>query len=378
MVRPHLALLVALPALAGCNAILGNQPGEVVPPMPVISRNLPAFSSAQMGYPAKNANDDDYSDQSIWRAPVPSWLAYDLSTVPADARGKVVAFYSNPGNRFYDHVAAGNIDSYNNLGAYTIEAAAGPSGDPPTSGWTVLASVDHNVLASRQQVLDLTGYQWIRWNVTASDGSTQNNDAAGNFDVHDAHRGAYDDWIFFGDDFVVSGLQAEPIGGEGTLAQLVAKALPERFPLLQPAGINGYSVTDGVSKVLGAGGWLALFPGRYVALCYGHWDAHDGMNPPNFASYERKLVEGVLAAGKVPVVPTIPWTPNGGVQTNGPALNDEIKKLYQDYPGIIPGPDLWARFQGHPELFNGDVFLNDAGSRELRAAWLEAMTTRVY
>ncbi len=57
-------------------------------PMPVISRNVPAHASSGT---ASDANDDDYD--TIWRssettsAATPSWLAYDLSGVPAAHRG---------------------------------------------------------------------------------------------------------------------------------------------------------------------------------------------------------------------------------------------------------------------------------------------------
>src|SRR5689334_22326449 len=76
------------------------------PPMPVISRGVPAYASANGGA-AGQANDGDYSTE--WRsttAPTaanPQWLAYDLSGVPAARRGKVdYAWYNDATGDYYN------------------------------------------------------------------------------------------------------------------------------------------------------------------------------------------------------------------------------------------------------------------------------------
>jgi hypothetical protein len=56
----------------------------------------------------------------------------------------------------------------------------------------------------------------------------------------------------------------------------------------------------------------------------------------------QQLVQTVIAAGKVPVVPTIPYSTDPKRMANIPALNDQIRALYLAYPVIVPGPDLWG------------------------------------
>jgi hypothetical protein len=60
----------------------------------LISRNVPVYASSEL-YPARNANDGDYS--TVWRGSIPGWIAYDLSRVPAARRARViVAWFNDP------------------------------------------------------------------------------------------------------------------------------------------------------------------------------------------------------------------------------------------------------------------------------------------
>ena len=202
--------------------------------MPVISRDKPVFASSAQ-YPAANANDASYG--TFWRSSGPAWLAYDLSSVPAFQRGRVdVAWYNDPTTGAYDH-ALGGGPAYNNVGAYTIEANPGPgSGSPPTSGWVVLATVSGNTFHSRAHVVDMTGMNWIRINVTQTDGSTGNNDVMLNMDVHDASLGADDSWIFYGDFLTQDGMSHAPISSTGNYSQLVNATNSSYFPQFEDGG----------------------------------------------------------------------------------------------------------------------------------------------
>jgi len=55
-----------------------------------------------------------------------------------------------------------------------------------------LETVTGNVLHSRDHVLQFAGYNWIRINASASDGSPGNSDVAINMDVYDASHGVTD------------------------------------------------------------------------------------------------------------------------------------------------------------------------------------------
>jgi hypothetical protein len=350
-----------------------------VPPMPVISRDAPAYASDE-SYPAEDANDDDYS--TAWRSgrePPPAvWLAYDLSTVDPAARTTVVAIFYN-GGAFYDHAAATNFQpAYSNAGDYVIQASAAPGGDvPDESSWETLAEVTGNTFNARQHVLDFTGYQWIRMSVSASDGSDMNRDVELNFDVHGAPAGVCDDWIVFGDTIAAGAITTDAQATERLVPQRIAAADPARVPLVQPGGMDLYLASDGRAHLTGPSGWLALFPGRFVAVAYGWEDAKEGTSPESFHTIMGDMVGAVLAAGKVPVLPRIAWSPVAADAAAVAPLNEQIDRLVAETPGVVSGPDLYAALLDDDAAFDGGR-LSDTGVEKAREAWAAAMRANVY
>ena len=341
--------------------------------MPVISRGKPAFASSGN---ASGANDSDYS--TYWRSNGPAWLAYDLSSVPAANRGQVVVgWYNDPITTPYDHTVTGDA-GYNNLKAYTVGVNAAPGGTPaPTTEWVTVATVTNNTYHSRQHVVNMTGYNWIRINVTQTDGSSGNTDAMMNMDVHDASVAAQDTWIFYGDSITEDGMPHEPISGTGpNFTQLVNAARPAYSPAFEDGGIGGLVSADGASHI---GTWLSSFPGHYVGLAYGTNDANGCVSETAFYTNYVTMVQAVLNAGKVPIVPTIPWARAADVQACGPGLNAKIQLLYATFPQVVHGPDLWAYFSAHQSLISGDdLHPSTSGYVAYRQQWADAMVANVY
>jgi lysophospholipase L1-like esterase len=356
--------------------------------MPVISRGVPASTNSNCGgsYPASNANDTDYA--TVWNtctapsAASPEWLAYDLSGVPTAHRGQVVlSWYNDLMTGDYDHTVVGDT-AYNNVGAYTIDANTAPGGTVPTSGWTTLVTVAGNKKSSMQHVLNLAGYNWVRLNATASDGSSGNNGIAIDMDVQDASAGVADDWIFYGDSITQDGLSHDDrsaVGGGtvGTLAQAVNADNPGYFPLYQDGGIGGLTSASGASLVPG---WLNLFPGRYVVLAYGTNDANnassgDASIVQPYYNNMATMIQAVIAAGKVPVLPTIPYGKTASLKANVPTLNAQIPKLLAAFPQAVAGPDLYSFFQANSGLISSDNIHPSwdngyAAYRQQWAAWI--------
>jgi lysophospholipase L1-like esterase len=354
--------------------------------MPVISRNVPAYTndSCDGQYPAGLANDGNYDTQ--WRtcnvptSLTPMWIAYDLSAVPASSRGRViVAWYNDPATTSYDHNFIGvlrPIGIANDIpSTYTIEGNTAPGGSLPVIGWVALATVSGNSYHSRQHLLNLGGYNWLRMNVTASDGSPGNQSVWLNLDVHNAATALEDDWIFFGDSITEGGMAHSSLGA-GTWAQLVNASNPSYFPAYESGGIGGTLSSDGASRI---NDWLSVFPGRYVGLSYGSNDAGSNVPPSTFYANYAQMVQAVIDHGMVPVVPKIPWSCNASLQANIPALNAQIDALYANYPDILRGPDLWAYFQSHPGDLSSDcIHPTSTGYVGYRQQWVSAMTAEVY
>ena len=342
--------------------------------MPVISRNVPAYASGSV-YPPGWANDADYTTH--WVSNGLAWLAYDLSAVPVLQRQQVVvAWYNDPITSPYDHRLIGD-NAYDNVGSYTIQLNPGPGGgSPPSSGWVTAATVTGNSYHSRQHVVSMGGFNWVRINVSAIDSCCEQNVSV-NMDVHDASQGANDDWIFYGDSITQEGMahQPVPLGTSGpNYSQLINSARSAYFPAFEDGG-TGYLVSfDGASHMAQ---WLSTFPGRYVGLSFGTNDANSCLSVNSFYTNYVSMVQSVLNAGKVPVVPTIPASQTQNVQACGPAMNQKIQQLYAVYPQVVHGPDLWAFFTAHPELMNG-LHPTPAGYAAMRQQWADAMVANVY
>jgi lysophospholipase L1-like esterase len=359
--------------------------------MPVISRGVPAYTNDDFSgaFPASNANNLLYGN--YWRtvtAPTGNadsgtltqavYLAYDLSSVPSAQRGQVVAaWYNDPATGIYNPSLVSQ--TYNNVPRdYTIEVNAAAGGSLPSSGWVTLATVTNNLYHSRQHALDLTGYNWIRINISAINGSIANNNAQLNFDIHDAHLANEDNWIFFGDSITQRGLDHS----DTILPSLINTVQATRWPLMECGGIGGDLST---TRVIELNTWLPLFSGKYVGLLYGTNDANNaGPGDPNFGpaftTAMTTMIQAIIAAGKVPVLPiSIPWGKTANIQANGPTINTRIATLMTTFPQIVHGPDLWAYFQANPSLINdNDVHPTTDGYVAYRQQWADVLIANVY
>jgi lysophospholipase L1-like esterase len=343
-------------------------------PWPVISRNVPAFSSAGY-YPAAQANDGSYD--TYWRSQgTPAWLAYDLSATPMAERQQVLLVWYNDQTASYDHTAIKNY-AYNLPQDYTIDANAAPGGTAaPTTGWVTLLKVQGNRYHSRQHILNMAGYNWIRMYVTAVDGAPENEDVSINMDVYDAHMGTSDDWIFFGDSITQGAMDHETLGGIVSFGQLINEQVPTAFPVEESGGIGYLTTVEGVQFLPT---WLPMFPGKYVGLSYGTNDANECENPDTFYQNYVTMVEDVIQAGKIPIVPLIPWGATPNIQNCAPLLNAKIAILYTTFPKVVKGPDFWTFFQSHQDLISQDnIHPTEVGFGDYRQLWAQTLLAEVY
>jgi lysophospholipase L1-like esterase len=354
------------PALADPQNLVSNSKR-----MKLISRGLPAFASSGN---ARAANSGEY--RSGWRSSgVPATLTYDLASVPAANRQSIYLVWYNDATYPYDHGMGGG-PGYNNVGAYTIEANSAPGGgQPPESGWRTLESVANNTLHSRDHIVNFAGFNWLRLNATATDGTTQNYDVSIDLDVYDASSGVNDGWFFFGDSITANCMGHWTTSeSENFINQIGAKT--GVYPAEQNAGMPGWNVADGL-KHLSA--MLSQFHGRYVTVALGTNDAAGNANPDGFYSGLVKLTAEILEMGKVPVVPTIPWSREPIHAKNISGLNDAIRKLYKKQPRVLPGADLYDLFSSHPEYISQDnLHPTKEGCLAMRSRWADAAIASVY
>jgi lysophospholipase L1-like esterase len=275
----------------------------------------------------------------------------------------------------YDHALVGQA-GYNNPGAYTVEGNAAAGGKAaPTTGWVQLASLTGNTLHSYSHLLRFTGYNWVRLTFTASDGSPQNADIAINLDVYGASRGVTDGWFMGGDSITANCMRHELVTG-GERKNPGTTIVVGDTPLQENAGMPGWTSGDMIAHLAG---WLQHVPSRYVTINMGTNDAAGGVAPAVFYSNMQKLVAAVLAAGKVPIVPTIPYSADPTHLANLPGLNAKIAALYKAYPAIVPGPDLWGYFSKNPQYLSSDnIHPTAEGCAAYRALWAQFAAASIY
>jgi hypothetical protein len=340
-------------------------------PMPLISRGCPAWTNDDFtgAFPATNANNATYGGTNYWRcltAPTGNadsgtltqavYLAYDLSSVQSSQRGQVLVHWDQSATTGdYDCTLTGR--NANNIATtYTIDVNSGAGGgSPPGSGWATKVTVaGSHPYHSRQHLVDMTSNNWIRIRVTAITGSASNNNCALNMDIHDAHAGAGDSWLCVGDSISQRAFGYDDANGIGTIVtQQIANAFPAYFPVWEDAGTIGYTATD-VQAVFST--WLAMFPGKFVALNLGTNDANQGgALVTNFQSKMQSMITAALNQGCTVVIPTIPWlNTSSQAQTNVVTLNSVIATLIASNPGCIAGPDLYTWLHDNPGDLSSD------------------------
>jgi lysophospholipase L1-like esterase len=363
--------------------------GFFLPALTLVSRNIPAFTNDDCGgkFSASMANNGAYGEG--WRGcktpsvKEPVWIAYDISSVPVPKRSRALVVWYNEDTSPYDHTMIFQQPSpgYNNPGTYTIEVNPAAGGVVPQQGWVTLVSVEKNILHSRQHVLALKGFNWVRLSVASSDGTKDNSGTALNMDIYDASKGLNDDWIFIGDSVTQMSMHHQIFEckyGKGTFSQLIADKLPGYFPAQENGGTGYMQSTDGAGHIEE---WMRIFPGKYVGLAYGTNDAWNRMDPELFYNNYKIMVEAVIKAGKVPLVPKIPWSSKiKEIQEHGFILNAKIDELYRKYPQIIKGPDYWDYYKKNPELLSPDGVHPSwpDGLFVYRKMWAECALKQVY
>ena len=353
---------VALTCSAALNAVASVQPN------PVISRGVPAYSGANP-YTATAANDEHYF--SFWTGTSPDYLAYDLSMVPTEDRETVLAVWYNVSS--YDQI--GNYKSRNmEPSDYTIEVNPADGGTYPESGWEVVETVEDNTLSSRQHVVDMKGYNWIRMNISKSDGK-ENGQIQLNMDIHNVSGGVSDSWLFLGDSITAGGMNN--CYGTGFATHL--HNIDERyFPVQENGGIGGITSTDGRNNI---DRWLTTCNSRFVSIAYGTNDAWgDQTGADKYYENTKYMIDAVIKAGKVPVLPKIPFSTEKGVADNLPKYNAMVDKLWDEYGDkLIHGADLETYLKENPEYLGQDgVHPNSEGYEAMRKYWAETMYENVY
>jgi hypothetical protein len=261
---------------------------------------------------------------------------------------------------------------------YVIEASGG-------GAFTPLVTVTANTYITRAHLVDLTGYTSVRLRLTSAPRHGGNGVHGTDLDVHDASQGTDDWWIALGDSLTTNVWNVADSVKFGSRIHALDST---RFPVAHEGGVSaaymadflwtGWQGTDG--RPIFAK-WMQDFPGRYVILAIGQNDANAGTNIDTMETRFRQLLDLVVAAGKVPVIPTLRWTyTNGNTSVqNIEAWNARLVTIRASYPTTpLPYPDVYTRSQqqGTAGLLGDMTHLNPSGVALTQEDWdLWAMGT---
>lgn len=339
--------------------------------MPNISEGAPVAASSGNSWQAVDGTFD-----TSWRSGVapsgqnPAWISVDLR---GSSPSEIVFAWYNATSQY--RVAQ---EAYSLPHDYVIEVSL-DSTDGSNGTWNTVVSVDGNQYHSRQHAIDATGAGWIRMVTTSTLGAPPNDDVSINLTIHDVSHANDDNWLFLGDSITAGWAATRTINHVPSLAELVHHQRPWAYPLIENGGMPGWKASDAV-RAITEDHWLEMFPGRFVVLSYGTNDAAAGSDSTFKANLEI-LIEESIEAGKIPVIPTIPWSPSPAIQAGVPQLNDRIHELYAEHPELLAGPDLWSLFADDPNrehYFTVDgIHPTDEGYALMRKAWGDWMTSTV-
>lgn len=357
--------------------------------IPIISRSVPAFASSGT---AADGQDTDYVNMwHIYGAVFPGWLAYDLSGVSAPNRTSIMAHWMSDGQAIFDMAAVDPHEiCYSTPGPYKIQGnAAAGGGACPSTGWVdLVVSPDPQTKKQLQHLINFTGYNWIRFYVIEQNEYSVLDGCRIKFDIYDVSSvaaGATGDWLFMGDS-ITAGVwhNANPF------ATKVNAQIAGYFPVARSGGV-GATDWNFCSDILQS--VLDETYCKFVSLAYGTNDTNWG----DFEEYPemldpilvhvRESIEIVIADGKVPIIPKIPWcNDNATHRRNVQLLNAAIAGLTAEYSQLVIGPDFYTLFENHSEwLYPDGIHPTDDGNDQMTTLWadwavasLTAQTAPVY
>lgn len=164
-------------------------------------------------------------------------------------------------------------------------------------------------------------------------------------------------------------------GGAGatpSYQSLIGAAHPPYSPIVANEGVGGETSTLALDTIDGL--IAAHMNCSVVTLAWGTNDCYAGhVGVSTFSANLQALVAKVLAARKIPVVPTIPYSPDPNM-ANLALYNAVITGTIWAISGVRHGPDLKTLFEDTPSLLSGDnIHPTTAGYQAAIAEWAAAM-----
>jgi lysophospholipase L1-like esterase len=135
------------------------------------------------------------------------------------------------------------------------------------------------------------------------------------------------------------------------------------------AGTGGHKSDEGAARI---DDWLARSPdAHFWGIAYGTNDAAgNATSTARFRSNMQAMVDRVRAAGRVPILASIPFATDDQ-HRHIPDFNRVIDEL-READALPAGPDFYRWFEAHPDELRDGVHPNDRGIVSMNRLWGEA------
>jgi hypothetical protein len=249
--------------------------------------------------------------------------------------------------------------------AYVIETSAS-STNGRDGEWRRELSVDANTASARAHVVEFDGQSWLRLTLSSEPGGSAL--PFEQLDLHDASDGTDDCWLALGDAHLGAFARgpSEAHGEEFSWAELIHERYPGYFPALVHEARSSESparTLERLSDLLAIHSSVSRVAIAYSAASIQDIDAD--------AAALEAMVSAVLHRGHLPVVARQPVL-RGRAGDAVDAFNRCISALEQRH-GLVPGPDLAAWFDAHPDQLGDDGHPSVEGRRAIACLWADAV-----
>ncbi len=356
-------VVVACPAPSPLLAPLASNPQtSSFHANPLISRakHVVAYAPTRFADP-KRAVDGDY--RSSWdagrpTATTPAWIAIEIGAGPK----RLLFAWSAAGSYNYEET------DYGSPGAYHVDVSA-DSTDGKDGTWRTVVDVREVLTHGQAHLFDFAGDRWVKLVVTGVPASSPNGVQLSEIDAHDASAGADDTWFFLGDSITAFAFDRGP-SHQPSFAACVHDRHAGYFPMMINGGTGGAKSAEGAAHI---DDWIARNPAHFWAIGYGTNDsAGDASDATEFHANMLAIVQHLKAAGRVPILATIPYA-SDGQHSHVASFNRVIEDL-RTGSGLPAGPDLYAWFFAHPdELRDDGIHPNDRGIISMNRLWADAV-----
>jgi lysophospholipase L1-like esterase len=113
---------------------------------------------------------------------------------------------------------------------------------------------------------------------------------------------------------------------------------------------------------------------QIVTIAFGTNDAYQKYTIANFTEYLRETIVAVQGAGRIPMLPTIPYSTDPNLATV-PNYNAAVTTIRATMKCAI-GPDLYSWFLAHPEQLGPDgIHPTQDGYDSVNRLWEEALAS---